>query len=315
MATKPAPGIRADLSALIRLRHAARLLDLSRQRKILHDAAGTHRSRFRGRGVEFSEVRAYQTGDDLRDIDWRVTARTRRPHTRLYQEERERPVLIVTDQRREMFFGTRRAFKSVAAAEAAALLAWAGLHNNDRVGGMVFGEDRELDLRPRRSRHAVLGLLNGLVHFSARLAEDASARPETGNPLSRVLRHLVRTARPGSLVALISDFHDVDGDCLRLTRELARHSDLVAICVSDHLERELPRGGQWTFSDGSARLRVDAGTAALRQRYAESRLQTVRQFEDHLNRLRMPLIHLDTGADPAQVLARGLGLAREPARS
>lgn len=303
----PQQVLSVDISHLIGLRHASATLDLARQRKVLHDAAGIHRSRFRGRGMEFSEVRAYQPGDDLRDIDWRVTARTRKPHTRLYQEERERPVLMVVDQCRPMFFGTRRTFKSVAAAEASALLAWSALRHGDRVGGLVFNEERAADLRPRRSRNNVLRLLDQIAGFGR---EPAASQPEPSvNPLDKALRDLTRIARPGSLLILISDFNMLDDSCAYKLQELARHNDLIAVRISDPLEHELPPPGRWVFTSAGERVQVDSRSAQDRSRYADMAAKKTAFLQNQSTRLRMPLIELGTADEPISVLAAGLGLS------
>ena len=160
----------ADLNTMIRLRHAARELTGFPKIQARQMLAGGHRSRFRGRGMDFDQVRIYQPGDDVRTIDWRVTARTQTPHTKIFIEERERPVLIIGDLRSGMFFGSQR-LKSVIACEVSAALAWAGLAANDRAGGLIFGPQAQLDIKSRRSHHAVLEFIHGLQEFSSALLD------------------------------------------------------------------------------------------------------------------------------------------------
>ena len=133
---------------------------LGRRNRALSVLAGPNKSNFRGRGIDFEEVRNYQPGDDIRSIDWRVTARTGTAHTKLFREERERPVLVAVDQRSSMFFGSSHCFKSVLAAQLASLLAWSALDAGDRVGGLVFNDASHREIRPRRSRKTVLALLS-----------------------------------------------------------------------------------------------------------------------------------------------------------
>ena len=136
--------------------------------------AGDHLSRFRGRGMDYRESRAYQPGDDVRSMDWRITARTGVPHVKLYQEERERPVVLFLDLNPGMFFGSRGMLKSVAAARAAALVAWAAAERGDRVGAMLF-DGGHCDLPPRGGRHGVLRLIRELVeHTDPRAGIDAA---------------------------------------------------------------------------------------------------------------------------------------------
>ena len=162
----------ASLSEMVRLRYAARELTGFPQVQARQMMAGGHRSSFRGRGMDFDEVRIYQPGDDVRTIDWRVTAKTQVPHTKIFREERERPVLVVCDLRGPMFFGSQR-LKSVVACEISAALAWAGLSANDRVGGLVFGAQQQAEVKSRRSHHAVLQYIHQLQDFSQQLLEPA----------------------------------------------------------------------------------------------------------------------------------------------
>ena len=162
-------GAYTDLSQLLRLRFAAQELKLFVKRPVKSQLSGAERTRFRGRGMDFEEVRLYQAGDDVRSIDWRVTARTQVPHTKVYREERERPVFVLVDQRSPMFFGSQQCFKSVLAAHIGTNLAWAALGNSDRVGGLIFGDTQQRDIRPRRSKHAVLELLHHLQDFNRQL--------------------------------------------------------------------------------------------------------------------------------------------------
>ena len=147
MSTAPANGIGVSLPELIALRlRAQRLARPAARVSGIH--AATQASRFRGRGVDYAESRIYQPGDDIRQMDWRVTARTGKPHTKVFREERNRPVIVWLDLRRPMLFATRGAFKGVRAAEAAALVAWSAVANGDRLGGLVFSETEHHELRP-----------------------------------------------------------------------------------------------------------------------------------------------------------------------
>ena len=160
---QPAHGVYAELADLIALRYGARNLQIGKRKRALSVLAGPNKSNFRGRGIDFEEVRGYQPGDDIRTIDWRVTARTGSAHTKLFREERERPVLLVVDQRNSMFFGSQHCFKSVLAAQLASLLAWSALNNGDRVGGLVFNDNQHREFRPRRSRNRI-GKWSGYNH-------------------------------------------------------------------------------------------------------------------------------------------------------
>ena len=187
----------ANLGEMVRLRYAARELTDFPRVLAKQMMAGGHRSKFRGRGMDFDEVRIYQPGDDVRSIDWRVTAKTQAPHTKIFREERERPVLVVADLR-SMFFGSQR-LKSVVACEIAAALAWAGLNANDRVGGLIFGPEQQTEIKARRSHHAVLQFIHDLRDFSQQLLQLATDnQPGDHNSLTHILEETRRTAPPGT---------------------------------------------------------------------------------------------------------------------
>jgi len=164
----------ADLTDLISLRFEATRLALPRNIRATHPISGQQRSKIQGRGVDFSEVRLYQPGDDVRSIDWRVTARTDRPHTKLFQEEKERPVMVLIDQGPSLFFGSKVRFKSVAAARLGVMLAWSALGEGDRVGGIIFNDEGHDEIRPRRSRKSVLHLANKVLPGRRDTRRDAS---------------------------------------------------------------------------------------------------------------------------------------------
>ena len=178
-----------ELDDLLAWRQHAAAVDLSSRRRVLTDLAGTHLSGFRGRGMEFEEHRVYQPGDEVRSMDWRVTARTGEPHIRLYREERERPVILVADLRATMQFGTRGCFKSVLAARALALCAWSAMANGDRVGGLVLDGQREQQLRSAGGRRGVLQLMHALCDVQPRLEHTLTLAALT-QALTRMLWRL-----------------------------------------------------------------------------------------------------------------------------
>ncbi|RYZ95827.1 MAG: DUF58 domain-containing protein, partial [Moraxellaceae bacterium] len=259
-------GAYANLADLLRLRFAAQDLRLFVKRPVKSLLNGAERTRFRGRGMDFEEVRLYQAGDDIRSIDWRVTARTQVPHTKLYREERERPVFILVDQRSSMFFGSKQCFKSVLAAHVGANLAWAALNNSDRVGGLVFGDNSQRDIRPRRSKHAVLELLHQILEFNRQLRSPI-AQQSTKNLLS-LLTDTRRIAKPGCALFIISDFQDYDQQCEQHLFELARHTDVTLIHLFDPLEKQLSSNMRLSVSDGQVRLQLPTNETQFQKAYA-----------------------------------------------
>ena len=163
------PGVYANLDDLIRVRFKARDFSFMPRQPVTSILSGRYASRLRGRGLNFEEMRRYLPGDDVRTMDWRVTARTRQPHVRVYTEEKDRSVLLLVDQRINMFFGSRDRMKSVTAAELAALGAWRALDAGDRVGAVVFNDTEVTDIRPQRSQQAVMSILGTVVEMNQRL--------------------------------------------------------------------------------------------------------------------------------------------------
>lgn len=258
-----ANGTRIDLQTLIGLRGEAVHLDLAPRGRVLATRSGGHLSHFRGRGVEFDESRVYLPGDDPRNMDWRVTARTGTPHVKLFREERERPVWLLVDIGPAMRFGTRVAFKSVIAAQAAALLAWAASDKGDRVGGLVFDESRHFEQRPMARTAGLLPLLKAL-------SQDPLPGRLGGHPsLSQAAGHLAQLVRPGSLVFLLSDFAGLsmqDGSWLA---RLAHGSEVVLIQVYDPIEAVPPPAGQYPVSDGDRHGVLDTSREALCQQWRD----------------------------------------------
>jgi len=270
-------GVTVSIDDLIALRGVK--LALRTAKNAAHaQHAGNRLSRLRGRGVDFAEVRLYQPGDDVRSIDWRVTARKAKPHTKVYREERERPTLVVVDQSRAMFFGSRARMKSVAAAECAALLAWHAVDDGDRVGGVVYDDAGEHAFKPFRSARAVVRLLGRIASSNGAL-RDAAARPPGPRRLPAVLTHLVRVARNRHRIYLISDFDGFDDDDERQICRLARHNSVVLIHVSDPLERELPPPDRYAVTDGLVRTVLSTADTRTRQKYREDFVAHVRKLE------------------------------------
>jgi uncharacterized protein (DUF58 family) len=293
-------GAYSDLGRLLCLRFAGQELKLTLKRPVKSQLNGAERTRVRGRGMDFEEVRLYQPGDDVRSIDWRVTARTQVPHTKLYREERERPVFVVADQRASLFFGSRQCFKSVLANHIAANLAWAALSNGDRIGGLVFGDRRQRDIRPRRSKHAVLELLHQLQEFNRELTSPVA--PADSQTLVSVLADVRRIARPGSSVFIVSDFYDYSPRCEQQLFELARHTEVSLIHVYDPLEKQLHTSSRLTVSNGQTRLQLPSDEASFQQAYEMAFGERLDQLTQSAKHLGLPLLSYATSDNLQQLL-------------
>jgi len=256
--------------------------------------------------MEFDEVRLYQPGDDIRSMDWRVTARTGKPHTKLFREERERPALLLVDLRPPMFFATRGALKSVVAAECASLLAWSVMQQGDRVGGLLFDGEHIRLAHPARGRRGVLRFLGHMIDLPC--WRQRRACRDGGMSLQSMMHRGAHAARSGSLMLMVSDGRDMDQDCASFFQRLLRHHTMVFVLVYDPFEADLPNIGDLHATDGRNQRRLDTASAALRRQH-QARFSARRERLREL--ARMPgfvLIECATNDDPLQVLQTSLGL-------
>jgi uncharacterized protein (DUF58 family) len=300
------PGVYTSLKELVAMRHRARGFSFLPRQPVHSLLAGRHASRLRGRGLNFEEIRRYQPGDDIRQIDWKVTARTRKTHTRVYTEERERTTLLLVDQRSSMFFGSVRRMKSVTAAEAAALAAWRVLEQQDRVGALVFNDSDIVEVRPQRSQAAVMRILQAIVTQNRALDVTPAT---TANPgmFNDALRRCDRLASHDCLVCIISDGAGQNEETQRLLTRIAHHNDILVAFVHDPLEAALPAAGPLVFVGGAEQLEVDTGQDRLRERFRDEFAATRAEGRQFLVQRRTPVIPLNTEDDVAEQVRRRLG--------
>ena len=292
-------GVVAELADLIALQRQACTV---RYRPEGHAArAGTHLSKLRGRGMDFSEARNYQAGDEIRHMEWRVTARTGRPHVKVYQEERERPVVILTDFNPSMHFGTRIAFKSVVAARLAALIAWTAAKQGDRVGGIVFSAVAHNEYTPASRQAGVLPLLASLSHYTHEHNPKSERMPDARS-LNHALLRLRRVAKPGSILVLISDFYTMDTDSEQHLSRLSRHNDIIAYHVCDPLELAPPKPAQYAITDGKHEILLDTTLDSVRFSYQFYCEQRIAALQAQCKRLKMQYIQITAMTDLPQLV-------------
>lgn len=303
------PALAVSSRDLIELAAAAAVLQPLQTLAARARRAGGHLSVLRGRGMDYQESRAYQPGDDIRAMDWRVTARAGEPHTKLFREERERPVVLCLDLGPNMCFASRGALKSVQAARAAALFGWAAVTQGDRVGALLFDAGHR-ELRPRPGRQGILRLIRAVVdHSEARRALGEPAEP---GALNAALLRLRRLVRPGSLVILISDFYGLGDDSAPQLLYLRRHNDLVAVRVLDPLEQAAPPAGRYGLTDGRERRDLDLATAPARAGYADRLVAHHAAVARLLQRHGVPLLGLSTTDAVGAALAAQLSTQVPP---
>ncbi len=301
-----ASPISVSQAGLIRLSGPARVLALDVLR-INSLQTGAYVSHFKGRGMEFDESRPYQPGDDPRNIDWRVTARSSEAYTKLFREERERPVLIMTDLRSNMHFATRGCFKSVNGARAAALLAWAAHHRGDRLGGLVFGDARHRELKPKLGRQAALRYVHELVTHPEWTNRADQGVTDEEPPLTQAIAMLKRVAHPGSLVIIISDFIGLSRAAQSYLTGIARHNEVLAVFLSDPLERKLPPPGRYRLVSHAEEMAIDTYTKGARSDYRHAFEDRLHDFDVFCHRYGIHLLPLSTDEDPVHSLQQALG--------
>jgi uncharacterized protein (DUF58 family) len=296
-------GVYVSTKQLAALEAHARDLTFVQKARSHQQLAGRMNSAMRGRGLTFEELRNYLPGDDIRSIDWRVTARTNKPVVRVYSEEKERPALIIADQRINMFFGSRRSMKSVTAAEAAILCAWRILGSGDRVGGFIFN-DTELDeVRPHRSRNAVIAYADKISRQNQALTAGSAVAARPGQ-LDEVLGKVCGIAHHDHLIILISDF---DGHTER-TRDmllgLAGRNDVICLLVYDPFLLELPMSGDIVVSGGNLQAELPLRKSGVRQSidsFARDRGRELRAWQRELG---LPMLPVSTAEETAPQLRR-----------
>ncbi len=292
------------LEELLTLRAAARSLSLAQgpARALL---LGSHRSAHRGRGLEIEEVRPYTVGDDPRSIDWRVTARRGRVHTKLFREERERPVWLLVDLGASMFFGSKLQLKSMAAVRAAALLAWAAALRGDRVGAVISNARNERVL-PMRSREAgVLPILNALIELQP--SAPAASTDRRPAPLGA----LIPLVHPGSLIWALSDFQSLDADMEAHWTALSAHSDCRWLWIADPLEAHALPKGRFIAGFGGRTVRIDG--AAVRSRWLDAWAQRAARIDAFTSGRRISLTRLETDQDVVESLAASIHTSKTAA--
>ena len=307
----PTPPVHVTLSHLTRLERQQAHFSLLPKQPIRSVLSGQHASQLRGRGLNFLELRAYEAGDDVRRIDWKVTARTRKPYSRIFTEERERTVLLVVDQRRSMFFGSRYNMKSTTAAEIAAMAAWRVLHAKDRVGAILIGDAGMELIRPHRSRDRVLRIFECIVRFNQQLSWKSNV-PADPSGLNKALRRVAELVSHDALVIQITDGHGIDDETRKLNATIAAHNDLIFARVFDPLEVQLPLGSGYFVTDGRRQTPIDAD-AKLQDRFAQQINEQVERVTTYWSARRVPVLPV-SAAEPTGPQLRRLLTVGAPSR-
>jgi uncharacterized protein (DUF58 family) len=285
------PRIHVSLAHLRSLEGQARGLSFLPRQPSASSLNGRHASRLRGRGLNFEELRDYLPGDDIRSIDWKASARTGVPHVRVFTEERDRPALLVVDQRMAMYFGSVLNLKSVTAAEAAAIAAFRILAAGDRVGGIVFDDDQQREFLPNRSRRAVFAMLKTIADLNTGLDADRASRASPGS-LNKTLEATAKLAHHDHLVIILSDFDGIDSSTHRWLSSIAAHNDLILGLVFDPIARRIEKQRPAIVGDGQRQAEVDLSNRAVVDavgRAAAERLDRILEWQTEINLSILPL--------------------------
>jgi uncharacterized protein (DUF58 family) len=299
-------GAYVELDSLIALQFKTGGFTLAHNQPVHSLLFGRRASHVRGRGLDFEELRNYVPGDDVRSIDWRVTARTLKPYVRVYSEERDRPTMLVIDQRINMFFGSRRSMKSVVAAEVSALAAWRVFHQGDRVGAFIFNDDSTEQVRMRRSRATVLRILDRVCYLNRQLRSDSRVQPRPAR-LNEVLDSLVRVVSHDALVLIASDFDGADQTTRDLLLHLSRSNDVICCLTYDPLAVQLPPAEQLVVSNGELQVELQLGQEKVRRNILDASDMRLRAILSWQHELGIPVLPISTAENVPQQVRHLLG--------
>ncbi|WP_075591342.1 DUF58 domain-containing protein [Labilibacter marinus] len=246
--------IATTLDELMRLEFLTSNFSLLPNQPVHSVLSGKHASKLRGRGLDFSEVRKYVYGDDIRNIDWKVTARTKQTHTKVFNEEKERPCFVIVDQSSSMFFASEGKVKSVLAAQVAAISGFKVLKAGDRLGGLVFDDDSFKTIQPKRSRNNMMHLLESIVAKNQALVKRKRMQGKQ-DIINKVLFKAKNVITHDYVVVVISDFSNINEQGVKYLTSIAQHNDVIAVMVNDKMEQSLP-SHDLPVSDGKFQVMI-----------------------------------------------------------
>ena len=290
-------GATSTLKDLIALRQVAKSIEYQRKQRTTSQMAGLLSSSIKGRGIDFEEVRCYQPGDDVRNIDWKVTARTLNPHTKVFTEEKEKPVFLIVDQSASMFFGSKITFKSVVAARIASILAWSAHEHGDRIGGLVYSDEAHINIKAKRGIKTVLSLLNKINELNNGLANKSINEPVLSEKtrMAEILRQARRILKAHNSIFLISDFLNTDETSLTEIRSLSRRNKILAVHVFDPIEKQAPRPNLYSISDGLERTTIDTSDKEFAENYGKHYENNLKEIYSIFSEINSPIISINTG--------------------
>ncbi len=287
-------SIYLELAPLIAWRAKVRRRKLAPMSRLMAQSGGQHRAIRKGRGMEFSDIRPYQAGDEVRLMDWKITARTQKPHIKVFTEAQERPTVLLIDQTAAMFFASQKQLKSSLALHLSAIIGWVTLQQQDRIGGLVFDEQAVHWIPPQRSHMTLMAVLHQALRLHQKLSHPGKRQAEAWQQaLMRVSQHLPH----GSKVVLIGDLLAFDMAGMGVLHQLRRSHDVVALNVFDPLEAGLPNIGAVQVRDEAQVLQLDTRRASMREAYAKSFVRQWQPVRKRLLGLKIPVFSFSTHED------------------
>jgi len=298
------PQLYSQLENLLAWRFQLKRYRLSPQQKLIASKGGYQQAVRKGRGMAFLEVREYTPGDEIRHIDWKVSARTQKPHTKVFAEELETPVICVIEQTPPLFFGSNVRFKADQALNLMAILGWISLHSVDRFGGAVFNHLTHQWLEPKHQLKTLMYFLQQAIDLQSQLNSPGQSQ---STHWTTQLAQCQKRLRPGSRLILIGDFIHQPPNFIQQLRQLKKHTDITLIHISDPIEKHLPDQGVLTLSNGNTLLHLNSSDPKQRQAYALSYQNAWQGLQQQLQPLHIPLVDISTDQDPLQgLIAQGV---------
>lgn len=289
-----------QLQRLISMQAYAKGFSLLPKRIVTSRLAGRHSSPFRGRGINFEELRAYRIGDEVKNIDWKVTLKTGTPHVRAYSEEKDHNVVLLVDQTKSMFFSSVDTMKSVVAAEIAALCAWQILSDNDRVGALIMAEESQHWFKPRRGQTNTIQMLNQIVTANQALLANLNSHSLPPDMLAASIDELLTQKLTNNVLLVISDFYHLTKSTLEKLSQLQHNNDVLCIHIADELETRWTPESDMVFSDGHLQINVAGEEDRITAYFSKQHQDKTTALTELMAIKSLPLITLDTSGQHIQ---------------
>lgn len=286
--------IYADINQLKRLQFKTRGFSFMPKQPANSLLSGKHVSKLRGRGLNFEELRHYQPGDDIRSMDWKVTQRTGKPHVKVYTEEKERNVYLIIDQRMTMFFGSSHKMKSVIAAELASLMAWRVVETGDRVGAVIYNDEKIKVVPAKRGRSHIINVLTEVIRKNHQLNVTVPLANNESESFNKMLNKVNMICGNNALIILIGDGHGWNEQSTDYIKKIRQHNEVIACHVFDPIELDLPKMAQMVVSDGEKQIQFSSQDKAMQHKYQLEIARQLKTYDDTAKKYRIPLLSIDT---------------------